>query len=325
MPKKYSIKSGLSFIANGAKKSIIYTLDDYDTRVLQGDLESQGEYLGEYLFNVALDLATGGIQSKLDDVAEYSDDAARLTTKQIALDETKVAFSKADGDNWQDIIKGTGELADTGVYFNIGNLDGIDNINDILPRVGLTKDEFNSLRLKDISTLSDQEKKLMRVIRENISNPTSDTMLQKVIPYQDIEKYMNGSYNKVGGFVTKAEDVSHLKTYDEIYDAFRLDYPDTAFNPNADTALGVIRYKTEQASKIEIAFGKEMGGTAIGDPPFTGNGFTKATNGEIIPEYRFTDYVKIDDGAQLVLINKDGTEILLAVYDSTKGKFVPVS
>ena len=142
MPKKYSISSNLSFIINGesgAKKSVIYALDDYDTRVLQGDLESQGKYLGEYLFNVALDLATGGIQSKLDDVAEYSDDAARLTTKQIVLDETKDAISKTKGENWLDLIENIDDVPEIKID---GNLLISENNLDLNNIPNMTKQEI---------------------------------------------------------------------------------------------------------------------------------------------------------------------------------------
>ena len=73
---------------------------------------------------------------------------------------------------------------------------------------------------------------------------------------------------------------------------------------------------------------RKYAGFARGDvnepSPFTGNGFTKVINGEIIPEYKCAGYIEIQDGAQLIEIDKDGTETLLAIYDADVGKFVPV-
>lgn len=135
---------------------------------------------------------------------------------------------------------------------------------------------------------------------------------------------MDGTYTQVGGFVTRADDVMQLNTYDEVYNSLRLDYPNTAYNPIADDSLAVIRYKTSEVSKIEIPYSLEMGGTTTGAPPFTGNGFTKAINGQIIPEYRCSGYLEIEDGAQLIEISKDGTETLKAVYSGLQGKFVSV-
>lgn len=48
-----------------------------------------------------------------------------------------------------------------------------------------------------------------------------------------------------------------------------------------DEAIGVTRYITDEASKISIPYGAKMGGTITDASPFTGNGFTKAINGEI--------------------------------------------
>ena len=58
--------------------------------------------------------------------------------------------------------------------------------------------------------------------------------------------------------------------------------------------------------------------------PTTGNGFTKATNGQIIPEYKMSDFARIEDGAQLIEIGKDGKETLKAIYDVDFGRFVPI-
>ncbi len=205
-----------------------------------------------------------------------------------------------------------------------GNSAFAKTIDGLLAKQGLTVDEFNSLRLRDVSTLTDAEKAILKAIRESVPMPTSETIMQKVIPSCDIEKYMDGTYTQVGGFVSKAEDVSQLSKYDDIYDSLRLDYPNTAYHPNGDDSLAVIKYKTSDVLKIEIPYGKDMGGTLTEVAPFTGNGFTKATNGQIIPEYKCIDYLDVEDGAQLFEISKDGTEILRAVYSEIRGKFIPV-
>ncbi len=106
--------------------------------------------------------------------------------------------------------------------------------------------------------------------------PNKDTVMQKVIPSSDINKYLDGTYTQVGGYVTKADDVTGLATYDDIYNSLRLDYPNSAFKPSVDDSIGVIRYTTDESSKISIPYGKEMGGTEVASQPFTGNGFTKA-------------------------------------------------
>ena len=170
--------------------------------------------------------------------------------------------------------------------------------------------------------LSPKEKGQLKRIRESVPMPDADTIMQKVIPSNDIGKYLDGTYNRVGGYVTRADDSKHLKTYNDFYNSLRLDYPQSAFNPFSDDSIGVIRYKTDETSKIKIPYSKEMGGIDVGECPFSGNGFTKAANGEIIPEFKYDEFAKLRDKAEIVEIKKDGTEILRALYDEDLGKFI---
>ena len=241
-------------------------------------------------------------------------------------------------DDVVDIATGTGKYLDDVIEDGVKVVDEIseralkgcsesafaDNISDILTKEGLTLDEFNKLRLQDVSTLTDAEKATLKAIRKSVPMPDADTLMQKVIPASDIAKYMDGTYTQVGGYVTRAEDVAQLSTYDDLYNSLRLDYPQSAYKPLADDSIGVIRYTTDEASKISIPYGTEMGGVVTEAPPFTGNGFTKATNGEIIPEFKCDGYLEVSDGAQLIEIGKDGTETLKAVYSEIKGMFIPV-
>ncbi|WP_343252872.1 hypothetical protein [Ligaoa zhengdingensis] len=196
------------------------------------------------------------------------------------------------------------------------------NIKDVLTRQGLSEDDFNALRLKEISTLTDDEKALLKRIRESVPMPDENTLMQKVIPARDIEKYLDGTYTKVGGYVTKAEDVAQLATYEDFYESLRLDYPGSTFLPMSDDCIGVIRYTTKDASKISIPYGQQMGGTVSGEPPFTGNGFTKATNGRMIPEFICDEYVDVAGQMRIIEIKRDGTEILRAVYSNYEEKLI---
>ena len=199
------------------------------------------------------------------------------------------------------------------------------NIDSILDKQGITLDEFNSLRLKDVATLSDNEKAKLKAIRESIPMPDSNTEMQKTIPFSDIEKYLNGSYTQVGGYVTRAADVAQLKTYYDIYDSLCLGYPTSKFKPLMDDSVGVIRFTTDESSEFSIPYGKEMGGTEVAQQPFTGNGFTKAINGQIIPEFKSNGYLDVTDGAELVEIHKNGTESVRAVYSKIDKRFIPTN
>ena len=247
-------------------------------------------------------------------------------TALIDFAGNKLLFKNADG-----IEIGAKTLSDAEVK-KIG--DALDettkssfankNLGEVLKQQGLTLEEFNKLRLTDVSQLTNDEKALLKMIRESIPMPDSNTLMQKVIPASDVQKYLDGTYTQIGGFVTRAEDVTQLKTYDDIYNSLRLDYPDTAYDIVSDDTLAVIRYNTNETSKIQIPYSSEMGGVTTGADPFTGNGFTKATNGQIIPEYKMSDFARIEDGAQLIEIGKDGKETLKAIYDVDFGRFVPI-
>ena len=244
----------------------------------------------------------------------------------VSISGNKLLFKNADG-----IEIGSKTLSDAEVK-KIG--DALDettnssfankNLGEVLKQQGLTLEEFNKLRLTDVSQLTNDEKALLKMIRESIPMPDSNTLMQKVIPASDVQKYLDGTYTQIGGFVTRAEDVTQLKTYDDIYNSLRLDYPDTAYDIVSDDTLAVIRYNTNETPKIQIPYSSEMGGVTTGADPFTGNGFTKATNGQIIPEYKMSDFARIEDGAQLIEIGKDGKETLKAIYDVDFGRFVPI-
>ena len=244
----------------------------------------------------------------------------------VSISGNKLLFKNADGieigaKTLSDAeVKKIGDVLDETTKSSFANK----NLGEVLKQQGLTLEEFNKLRLTDVSQLTNDEKALLKMIRESIPMPDSNTLMQKVIPASDVQKYLDGTYTQIGGFVTRAEDVTQLKTYDDIYNSLRLDYPDTAYDIVSDDTLSVIRYNTNETSKIQIPYSSEMGGVTTGADPFTGNGFTKATNGQIIPEYKMSDFARIEDGAQLIEIGKDGKETLKAIYDVDFGRFVPI-
>ena len=125
-------------------------------------------------------------------------------------------------------------------------------------------------------------------------------------------------------YITRADDVSQLITYDDMYNSLRLDYANSTFNQKTDDSLGFIKYSTDETTKIFILYGTEFGGIEVAGQPFTGNGFTKSTNGQIIPEFKCDGYLEMMDGAELWEINKDGTRKLKAIYSDTKEKFISI-
>ena len=76
-------------------------------------MESQDEYLGEYLFNVALDRALGGYGSKSDELIEFGEDTSKTVTNQLDLDN---AFSKAKGGNLLDADDMPDDMPDVKIH-----------------------------------------------------------------------------------------------------------------------------------------------------------------------------------------------------------------
>ncbi len=60
-----------------------------------------------------------------------------------------------------------------------------------------------------------------------------------------------------------------------------------------------------------------FGGKNTDGPPCTQNGFTGSRNGEVIPEWRFADRQKPEQGAKLFEV-VDGREKLVGVFDGKK-------
>lgn len=202
----------------------------------------------------------------------------------------------------------------------------MDGMNGVITKNGLTTPQFTKLRQKSANMYSSSQKTKMKKIRNSVPHPTKDTIMQKVVPYEDMLKYLDGRYNTIGGYVTRAQDTKMLSKYMDYYNSLRLDYKGTKFKPKKDKTMGVIRFKTTEVNKLSIPYSKAMGGNTKGQLPWTGNGFTSAKNGNAIPEYTFPERYLAEplNGAELFEVDKFGNEVLKAVYIDRLEKFVPV-
>src|SRR5690625_2207389 len=69
------------------------------------------------------------------------------------------------------------------------DLKGFSNqIEPILNKHNITLEQFNELRLKNVSELTKDEVKIMKNIRDSVTPITNETLLQKTIPLEDVEK-----------------------------------------------------------------------------------------------------------------------------------------
>ncbi|MGJ8729587.1 hypothetical protein ACRW9N_03855, partial [Listeria aquatica] len=190
----------------------------------------------------------------------------------------------------------------------------------ILEKHHLTLDEFNQLKLKPVQELTDAEVRTLKDIRDSVPKITTETPLQKTIPEGDIEKYLSGEYDKIGGYIAKSDDVGHITGYEDVVESSHLDY--TTWDgkrpfPEDGNTYGKLEFRTDKVGDIEIPYGERYGGTNIDDPPCTYNGFTASRNGEVVPEWKFNGYNYPKEGAKLYKVI-NGKEKLVGIFDGER-------
>lgn len=199
----------------------------------------------------------------------------------------------------------------------------IDLLPNLLKKEGLTMDDFHYIMQKNVKALTEAEKAKLARIRNAIPKPNANTLMQKVIPKDAINNYLRevNPYTTIGGFVTRASDAKHLKTYDDLYFGLRFDYINDGgklMNFVEDGSCGVIRFKTSSASDFVIP-GKELLGS--NGYPYTAHGFTSGNNGRLgVPEWYVGKgkYATIEDGSELWEVYSNGQEVLRAVFKNNK-------
>lgn len=178
---------------------------------------------------------------------------------------------------------------------------------------------------------SEKEKAELKVARDAVKSPKSDTVMQKVICVdtgnvkEDLKNYLNPTDRNTGapcdckiyGFVSKAKDAAPFtKTPQECYDNLRLDYKETPYT-NPDQPVYVVRY-TGDTGQYAIPYSKEFGGNRSDGQPFTGNGYTGSLN-RVIPEYASGGTTP--SAGVIYRLNPDGTKQPIAYYDSKEKVF----
>ena len=197
------------------------------------------------------------------------------------------------------------------------------NLEAAMAKAGLQRDEFLALKNTPTENLTPHQIDQLKTVRESIPMPTSETLMQKVIPQEFIQSYLDG-YGKMGGFISKQADVSYAKSTADMIESLRLDYPNTRFT-NSEGAYGLIRYQTSKPEGISIPYKKELGGEHVAEPPFMGNGFTGSRDGHIVPEF-YSHSTKLDefmlDGAELIRV-ENGVEKVVGEYSEKFKRFIP--
>lgn len=80
---------------------------------------------------------------------------------------------------------------------------------------------FHYMMQKHANALTPNEIKKLTRIRKAIPKPDENTLMQKVITEDMANKYLDGTYNTIGGSVARAVDTKHLKTIEDYYYVLR--------------------------------------------------------------------------------------------------------
>ena len=207
-----------------------------------------------------------------------------------------------------------------------------DTVDAYLKDRGVTLENFKNMCVKNVGQMSPDELQFVNSLRDKQLHPTSDMLVQKVIPVSYIEKYLNGELKNVTGFFSICADTKHYLTVSDFYYGLRLDsdgegldYEGTLFPMDAQS-IGVIRFKATNIEKSIIPRLVSDGGTFSDPLPFGGVGFTTASHGRLTsPEWFLPEIAVLEDGAEIWEVFADGSEILRGVYDTREGRFVRVS
>lgn len=187
---------------------------------------------------------------------------------------------------------------------------------------GITEERLNVLRNLDYNKMSqdDYEKikpeidAIINLTRLYDLNKVKPGMMRKYIPVEDVEKYLSGRFDGIGGFIARQEDVLQLMTFDDVFYTMRLDYEGNKFIYQREIAY--IDFTSIDYSKTYVPIAKKHGGIKDWNQPFEGLGVTKAKNNQLVREYTLQDnsYLALEE-AVMYKIDKNGNHIKIAEFN----------
>jgi len=203
-------------------------------------------------------------------------------------------------------------------------------IRDFADANGLSNQDLHDLRHTPAAQLTPDQRAQLLELRGLIDTPTPDTHMVKVIPFDDVARYLSGDYApQVRGFVARATDLNPWGGLDQVVADARLDYtPDSGrtnpyTEPGADS-YGFIEFQTDQTHRLTTPFSPEFGGTAQYDQPFAGSGFLLNRDDVWRPEYEASAPMDMSAGARIWAVGPDGPR-LVGIYVPGRGFFTPGS
>ncbi|HLR35971.1 MAG TPA: hypothetical protein VK071_11680, partial [Tissierellales bacterium] len=207
------------------------------------------------------------------------------------------------------------------------------SVKKIINDNDMTVDEFSKLLDPD-KVLTPYEQEIVNKIRQQIGIPKKGTVMTKIIPEADIEKYLNENSNdryEVKGFVSVDEHSKSLKKLKSVYEGNRLDYKGTKFKVNCEVngklnssenpnkVYGKINYKLYSPSEVKVP-------EDIATPenyPYTGKGFTGSKN-IVLPELKQVKRDYMDGDILSICEAKTGKVIQQFRFDELKEDWIKI-
>jgi hypothetical protein len=150
------------------------------------------------------------------------------------------------------------------------------------------------------------------------------TLMQKVVPHDQVAWYLDQAYDRVAGFVHRVQDVIDLGTPNRLYESLGLLREDSPFAPD-DAEVHIIRWPAYRAGLYRTPFGGQAeealrswgeGGWVVEAPPFAGDGFAPGSGGSI-REYK-VDSLRVPHGTEMYAVGSDSSERFVARYDADR-------
>jgi hypothetical protein len=150
--------------------------------------------------------------------------------------------------------------------------------------------------------------------------------MQRTVPPAQLPFYLERGYDRVSGFVNRASEVAHLTSPRALYRALGLLYAGSPFTED-DPEVHVLRWVAHRPDLYRLPYGgqseaamRAMQGWVIERAPFRGNGFAPGDT-DVVAEFK-VDSVRLPHGTQMWRLSRDGTETLVARFDSDAGRWV---
>lgn len=153
------------------------------------------------------------------------------------------------------------------------------------------------------------------------------TVMQKVIPPDQVAFYLDKGYDWVAGYVHRWQDAAPLTTAADLIANLGLSYPGSPFSVT-DPSVYLLRWTAYRAELYRTPLGATdaatmadiPGGWVVEHPPFSGTGHVSGSRLSIC-EYKI-DSIRLPHQAEMWRVTDTGEHHFVAVYDADEQRWL---